>query len=74
MDDPAKEFFLFLFLFLAVIVGLIWGGIALDRSSCTSKWQQAGFEADYGPLKGCLIKVNGAWLPADQYIVNAPTK
>lgn len=45
---------------LAVILPIIaWG----DYASCNSRWAKSGYETSWGPLQGCLIKVDNKWIP-----------
>jgi hypothetical protein len=38
-----------------------------DRWSCHSKWSKSGFATSWGPVQGCLIKVNDKWIPEGSY-------
>ena len=53
------------FLF-AAICGLLFGAIKLSEVSCHAQWEQSGLQADWGIVKGCVVKTpSGRWLPAD---------
>lgn len=50
-----------------IVLGVLFGANAVSRATCNQQWEQSKFEHQYGFIKGCLIKVNGQWLPADNY-------
>lgn len=58
-------------LIIAIILGaiglaLVFGGaLALDYASCRSKSTAMNVEHSYGPLQGCMVRVNGRWLPIE---------
>jgi hypothetical protein len=39
----------------------------MSELSCDSKASTMGFESNYGPVQGCMIKVKGAWIPVESY-------
>lgn len=48
---------------------LAYCGYVLDEHSCKSKADKMGLEYDFAPGSGCMIKVDGKWLPMSQYRV-----
>jgi hypothetical protein len=40
-----------------------------SKIDCYSKWEQSGFQIQYGLMSGCLIKSSekSNWIPADNY-------
>jgi hypothetical protein len=59
------SFFGGLFLFLVVLLG---GTMAFSyytgERTCAARWEQSGLESSFGLWQGCLVKVQGRWLPA----------
>jgi len=34
---------------------------------CSSRWGHSGLETSWGPIQGCLVKIeNGRWIPDDR--------
>jgi hypothetical protein len=48
-------------------VTMVLIAIGLDELSCSSKAEKMGFKSDYGPIQGCMIHVDKAWIPIEQY-------
>lgn len=55
-----------LVLVLALCLGIDWCD---DWYSCESKAAEQGLENQWGPFKGCLIKVDGKWIDYDKWRV-----
>lgn len=63
--------------FLAAVCGLTCllmlpvaaASILGSRASCYAKWEPAGFPVSWGLNQGCLIQVDGRWIPEDRYLV-----
>lgn len=60
----------------AEIIVLIFGAAAIillllmfgwEMAACHGKWEKSGFESSYGPIQGCIVNVNGRWLPSENY-------
>jgi len=57
---------------LLIMIGLL-GFFVFDGItgySCGQTSVAMGVGHQYGFAKGCLINVNGAWIPIDNYIIN----
>lgn len=52
--------------FVFFITLLCWPLLALD---CRVKANVMGLERSYGPIQGCMIKVNGKYIPLESYRV-----
>lgn len=53
---------------ILAVVGILLFSNFVGGVECRSKWEQSGFEVQYGFLKGCLIKApEGKWIPAENY-------
>lgn len=51
---------------LVVLVLAICGITYLERATCFSKWEHSGLPTQWGPIKGCLVKVpSGMWVPSE---------
>ena len=51
-----------------VIIGVVLGGSALFAAvQCGAK--TPGMDSDWGPVQGCMVKVNGKWVPYDRWRV-----
>jgi len=51
---------------VTLIIIVIACSFALEKASCTSKWEDSGMATRWGPIKGCVVQVpNGKWLPED---------
>jgi len=50
----------------AVIIGIgfVMGSI-IGLFSCSAQWSRSGYDYSYGPVKGCVVHINGRWIPAD---------
>ena len=64
-----KQDAIFIAILLAVIALLLFICIKSDEVSCRSKAQKMGFECDWGIEYGCMINVNGKWMPIKAYRV-----
>lgn len=49
---------------LAACLGIGWGS---NWYTCDSKASVQGLEHQWGPFKGCLIKVDGRWIDYDKW-------
>lgn len=56
----------FCLMFLALFGIIVLGALA-DSYSCSSRAERMGFPSSYGPFEGCLIRVEGKWIPYDSY-------
>lgn len=57
-----------LFIFIGgPFIALLSLGAWADSAGCHHQWEKSGFEADWGIIQGCLIKVDGRWIPSDNY-------
>ena len=50
----------------AAVVGLAMAG---ERYTCGEKAEAQKLEHQWGPFKGCLIKVDGKWIDYDKWRV-----
>lgn len=64
-----KQDKIFIASLIAAIALLIFMCIKLDEASCRGKAQKMGFECDWSYVYGCMINVNGSWLPIKSYRV-----
>jgi hypothetical protein len=72
MDALEKIFIAFAIVSGGLAVALL-GYMLFDSItgySCDKTSSAMGVEHQYGFVKGCLISVNGTWIPIDNYIVN----
>lgn len=58
---------------IVLILGSIFGGsfaIAYfsSRATCNGQCESIGYEHKYDYWGGCLININGSWIPLDRYI------
>ena len=63
------------FVVLVLIFIMLIGGsilLTIDHFRCHARWEQSGYEANWGPVQGCLIKVEGKWIPADRWWTERP--
>lgn len=44
-------------------------GFGASSWGCSSKAAAMGIESSYGPLKGCMIRVDRKWIPIESYRV-----
>ena len=47
---------------LLLVLGLIIGAITFSSYECHSKAEKQGYECSWGPVQGCMIKVDGKWI------------
>jgi hypothetical protein len=52
---------------LAAVLLVTLGSCAFNEAQCSSKAEKMGFKDDYGPVQGCMIHVDKAWIPIEQY-------
>lgn len=59
---------------LAIIVLIVVGVKSVDylseRYACHTQWVESSIEYKYTLRGGCLLKLDGGWLPAKNYRVN----
>lgn len=69
MDESImNDFDAFIGICILAVIGIaltLGGAIAMDYAVCTSKARAMSVEKTYGPLQGCVVKVNGRWLPIE---------
>jgi len=64
-----KDMAIFLGLVIGITSVLLYAGYFLDKASCYSKFES--FEAvKYSALDGCVIQVNGLWIPQANLVIN----
>ena len=53
--------------FMGLIIVLVIAVVCwIDSISCSSRWEDSGFETKWGPIKGCIVHTpSGRWLPDD---------
>ncbi len=55
-------------IFSIIIIAILFLFFSLvDMWSCHSKWSE--YKVSYGPIQGCMIKVNDKFIPAENYRV-----
>lgn len=68
-----KEIWIAIVIYLLVIAGgcaAVFGvALAGDRYTCIEKAEAQKLEHQWGPFKGCLIKVDGKWIDYDKWRV-----
>jgi len=58
---------------LAIILGVmafvfvVFAGF--NSLTCKTRWDGT-FDTSYGPIAGCRLKINGAWIPEQNYRAN----
>ena len=55
---------------IAAVVGIVLtctGALLFSNTMCHSKWELTAEEVSWGPIKGCLIKIHGKWVPSENY-------
>ncbi len=62
-------------IYLLIIVMLIVAGVKLvgyasARYACHTQWVESSIEYKYTLRGGCLLKLDGGWLPSKNYRVN----
>ncbi len=45
------------------IGGLLYGMFWLAETSCEKQARKAGVEWDFAVMQGCMVKINGPWVP-----------
>ena len=64
-----KDMAIFLGLVIGITSVLLSIGYFMDKASCSSKFES--FEAvKYSALNGCVIQVNGLWVPQANLVIN----
>ena len=46
-----------------VFIALVW--ILFLDVGCTQRWRNSGHQSQWGVMTGCLVEVDGKWLPED---------
>lgn len=46
-----------------IVAATVLGSIWLESAKCSSQADLMALEHSYGPIQGCMVKVNGRWLP-----------
>lgn len=58
-DDPILDLFVYAFVFIL----LLCGGIGFNYIQCHSKAEKQGMECSWGPIQGCMVKMqDGTWM------------
>lgn len=52
---------------IVMLVLFSLGACGYSELQCSSKAEKMGFKSDYGPIQGCMIQVEKAWIPIDSY-------
>ena len=55
--------------FLSVALLTVLSAVVACCSSyeCSAKANASGIESEWGPVKGCMVKVKGRWVPYDRW-------
>ena len=60
----------FAFWFYVVFLGVALGGyLVFDYNQCHTKAKMQGYECEWGPVQGCMVKVDGKWVDYDKWRV-----
>lgn len=66
-----KDWIVVVLYMVAMAVVCIGGPLTLaycyDSAVCHIKARAMGKDCTWGPLQGCMIQVNGAWVPLEAY-------
>ena len=54
---------------VVIFVLLLIGGCGLSAYQCNSVAVKMGLHYSYGPIQGCMLKVDGKWVPKESYRV-----
>ena len=63
-----------LILFLALLVGGVWGNDLMNRRSCAIYETQTGLQTQYFRFDECYIKTSSRWMPWSEFKARAYTK
>lgn len=64
-DYNGIGFWIYLFFFVIIAIG----GLLFSYTKCHSKAQMQGYECQWGPIQGCMVKVDGKWVDYDKWRV-----
>lgn len=53
----------------ALFIGIFWGVFQLAAYGCERRAAVMKVKYDYGPIIGCMIEVNGQWIPLSSFRV-----
>jgi len=67
MSDETKEWVVFVLLFIFISCFGLVGVKTFNKYRCKNTAQIMGFEYRYSNVSGCFVKVNGEFIPADNY-------
>lgn len=59
-----------LWLLVGFVGGILLSVNAADRTRCSATAEQIGVAHDYGFWSGCVVEVDGTWIPLDNYRVS----
>lgn len=51
---------------IGIIIAVICFNILAESCSCSSKAEAQGLPYSYGPIKGCMVEVDGKWVDYDR--------
>lgn len=54
-----------------ILASAIYGLSSLTTSQCNTTWSESGFESKFVGGSGCMVKVDGRWVPAGNVVVHA---
>jgi len=54
-------------LIVIVLAAIIAGCYGCDCKTCNEQTKGMGFPHKWGIFSGCMIEVNGSWMPLDNY-------
>ena len=58
-----------IFATVLLVIACLGASYCSEWYSCDSKSMEQGLEHQWGPFKGCLIKVDGKWVDYDKWRV-----
>ena len=64
-----KNFIIFIAIIATVYFVLFMIAFAIESMSCKAIGERMGVPYDYSLFSGCMIEVNGHWIPLESYYV-----
>lgn len=64
-----RDFAAFLVSVLLVAAIMTLGALLFGWTTCMNKARMAQVEHSFGPLQGCMVRINGQWVPIENWRV-----
>lgn len=64
-----KEYIAGTTILVLLIVALFVGVELIKWSRCHTKAEMQGYECSWGPIQGCMVKIDGKWVDYDKWRV-----